>query len=145
MLIFAFLNSCDSWMHPTRSFFCPYAFSSLILSIHTTSAVKKYPTPIFILPRFSSFLSLIILSTGMMLVDLGGEGSDFCFNQRVHWWMILCVWNVIPTKNKSQQKTSGFWEVITSISENQIAQDLKPRNYWQISNNEIYLKSKMYL
>ena len=45
-------------------------------SISPTFDVMKYPTPIFILVHFSSFLSFIIMTTAKIVFGLVGGGGD---------------------------------------------------------------------
>ena len=48
----------------------------VLFYIFTNFSILKYPTPIFISPHFSSFLYFIIMTTGNLMVDLGGGGGD---------------------------------------------------------------------
>ena len=64
-----------TYKYPTSSFNILLISPSLVSSISLTFGGTKDPTPIFILPNFSSFLPFIIVSKGKLLVDLGGGGG----------------------------------------------------------------------
>ena len=72
IMTYIFGNHCGVWTRPTTSFLIIIIFLSLVLSISPTFSVTKNPTPIFILTHLASFLSFIIITTGKLIVNLGG-------------------------------------------------------------------------
>ena len=85
----------------TISFLILLFFTSLIFpSIYTNFAISKDPTPIFILSRFASFLSFIIVTTGKLIVDWGG--GDQQLGQRLA--SVLLIYFFQFQKNKRPTK-----------------------------------------
>ena len=76
MLNYIFENHCDACTYTNRSSLVFLRLPSMVFfSVSPTFAVTKYPTPIFILPRFASLLSFIIVTTGKLMIDFEGGGG----------------------------------------------------------------------
>ena len=51
----------------------------MLYSIYPTFAFKKVPTSVFELLRLLSLISIVIVTTGKLMVDLGGnDGGGLC-------------------------------------------------------------------
>ena len=109
ILTYIFGNHCDAWAHPIIYFIILLLSTFLVLSISPAFAVTKHPTPIFIFTRFASSLSLIIVITGQLIVDLGEGGGGYQLQLiSASALLIFCVWKVIPTKTEANKKHQVF-------------------------------------
>ena len=76
MLTCIYDNHYDAWTQTTSSLLIFLIYQCMVfLSVSSTCFDTRDPTLILILPLFSSFLSLIILETGKIMVHLEGGVS----------------------------------------------------------------------
>ena len=112
-----------AWRHPTTSFLILILLPSLLFSsISTTFAFTTEPTPISVLIRFFSFIHLLIVTTGDLIVYFEwGNCLVISVTNSKCGYDFLCK-KGIPTKKINQKKKPGSWEPTTSHWVNQMAQ-----------------------